>query len=184
MTYSKNLYQGKFVPKNPEKYIGNVKKIYLRSSYEIAFFTWCDNNPSVLKYSVEAVTIPYVSPKDKEVHRYFVDFIIQWKTKSGEVKTILVEIKPSVYTIAPIKRSKTTKKFLAEMIQWEINSAKWEAAREFCRKKGWEFLIITEYDLGLKTKSLPKLKNVRRRSRRTAAKPQDGTPKPSRKKKG
>jgi hypothetical protein len=32
------------------------------------------------------------------------------------------------------------------------NQAKWEAANEFARDRGWEFKIITEKELGLSPK--------------------------------
>ena len=32
------------------------------------------------------------------------------------------------------------------------NEAKWKAAEEFCKNRGWHFLIQDEYDLGIKKK--------------------------------
>ena len=67
--------QGIFLPINPKKYIGNEKPVY-RSGYELKFFRWCDNNPNVLEWASEAVIIPYTSPIDGKVHRYFTDSCI------------------------------------------------------------------------------------------------------------
>ena len=52
MTYTKELHQGKFNPKNPEKYRGNVHKIIYRSGYEVKFMNWCDLNNDVLEFEI------------------------------------------------------------------------------------------------------------------------------------
>jgi hypothetical protein len=36
---------------------------------------------------------------------------------------------------------------LYEQVQWSINTDKWNAAKEFCKKNNMEFLIITEKHL-------------------------------------
>ena len=41
----------------------------------------CDLNPDVLKWGSEETVIPYVSPLDNKIHRYFVDFYIQVRTQ-------------------------------------------------------------------------------------------------------
>ena len=48
------------------------------------------------------------------------------------------------------KKNKPTKKYLREVKTWGTNSAKWNAAEEFCRDRGWQFKIITERELGIK----------------------------------
>jgi hypothetical protein len=35
---------------------------------------------------------------------------------------------------------------------WAINQAKWEACREYCKDRGWEFKIFTEKELGINVK--------------------------------
>ena len=111
---------------------------------------WCDDNPSVQKWNSEGVVVMYESPVDNRPHRYFVDFVVQIKNKDGEIKTYLVEIKPSQYTKEPQQKSRKTKNFLAEVVQWRVNSAKWTSAKRYCAEKGWQFMIITEKDLGIK----------------------------------
>jgi hypothetical protein len=76
MTYTKDSYKGRFVPKNPQKYIGNSGNIIYRSSYEAQFMKWCDVNNSILHWASEEIVVPYVSPVDGHIHRYFVDFFI------------------------------------------------------------------------------------------------------------
>jgi hypothetical protein len=43
-----------------------------------------------------------------------------------------------------------TKRYLTEVKTWGVNQAKWKAANEFCKDRGWKFKIVTEDDLGIK----------------------------------
>lgn len=139
-------YRGKYKPINPQKYIGDVNNIIYRSLWERKFMLFCDKTDSVLKWSSEEIIIPYYFHIDKKVHKYFVDFVVQMKTKSGEVKTYLIEIKPEKQTKQPEKRKKTNK-FIKEMVEWEKNKAKWKSAQKYAKDKNWEFKILTEYDI-------------------------------------
>lgn len=142
-------YKGKFKPQNTKKYVGNPQNIIYRSLLERRFMVFCDNNPNVLKWASEELFIPYVSPFDNKMHRYFVDFIIEVKNMSGEIKTYLVEIKPHKQTRQPEKTQKKSKRtFLKEIHDWTINNKKWEAAQKFAKENNWEFKIITEKTLG------------------------------------
>lgn len=140
-------YQGRFTPKNPSKYRGNINDIICRSSWEFKFAKWCDNNESIVEWGSEIAVIPYVSPIDQKVHRYFVDFYIKVKNKQGELNQYLIEIKPKRFTAPPKKPKKQTERYLAEVFQWGVNEAKWKAANEFCTKRGWKFIVLTEDDL-------------------------------------
>ena len=105
--YKKTPYkQGIYKPVHSEKYKGCRHPEY-RSSWELKFFQWCDKNTNVIKWGSETVVVPYISPVDGKLHRYFVDNIVTLK-EGGNVKTYLVEIKPSKQTVAPIfsKRKK------------------------------------------------------------------------------
>jgi hypothetical protein len=130
--------------KNPTKYIGNAHNIWVRSSWELKFYNWCDLNSSILNWSSEEIAIPYLSPKDNNVHRYFVDAMIKVKDKDNNIKVYLVEIKPFKQTLPPKRRN------INEVLTYGINIAKWEAAKKLCDKKGWEFKIFTEKELGIK----------------------------------
>ena len=149
MAYTKHTYKGKYIPTNPQKYCGDVTKIVYRSSYEVRFMRWCDINSNVLQWGSEEVVIPYRSPMDNLMHRYFVDFFVKVKSKNGVVKKYLVEVKPLRYTQEPVMPKRKTQHFLAEVMQWGINQAKWDAARKFAVTTGCEFLLVTEHDLGL-----------------------------------
>lgn len=135
---------------NKDKYLGDYTNIWIRSSYELKFLHWCDNNPNVIQFSSEEIVIPYLSPKDNKIHRYFADAFIVTKDKNNNINKYLIEIKPFVQTLPPRDRSRKTKTYLNEVLTWGINSAKWEAAKKYCSIKGWEFKIITEKELGIK----------------------------------
>lgn len=108
---------------------------------------WCDNNPGILKWNSEQIVIPYVKPETGKIHRYFVDFIIQYKTRSGEIKTSLVEIKPKTQTQAPVKGKKRNKTYINEVITYTTNQAKWKAATKYAMERGMDFKVLTEEHL-------------------------------------
>lgn len=143
--------QGRFTPKNPQKYIGNPNNIIFRSSWERMFMKWADTNPSVLKYSSEELQIPYFCPTDNKWHRYFPDFLVTIKDKEDKIQTWLVEIKPSDQTRHPsTKNYKSKRRMIKETIEYNKNQAKWAAATAYCANKKWKFIILTENELGIK----------------------------------
>lgn len=146
----KTTYKGRYRVSNPFKYRGNLQDIIYRSSWELKFMKWCDSNPSVLEWGSETVIIPYRSPVDNQIHRYFVDFYIRVQDKHGKVTKYLVEIKPERFTKPPEVPKKQTKKFIDEVFQYGTNQAKWKAADEFCQHNQMKFLVLTEKDLGIK----------------------------------
>lgn len=139
-------YKGRYKPLNPQKYIGDHTKIIYRSLWERKFMLFCDKNTNILKWSSEEIAIPYFFTIDKKVHKYYVDFIIQMKDKNSQIKTYLIEIKPNKQTKQPEKR-KNTKKYVKELVEWEKNKCKWEAAKIYAKEKNWEFKILTENEL-------------------------------------
>ena len=110
---------------------------------------WCDANPSILEWGSETIIIPYRSPVDNKIHRYFVDFYIKVKDKNEEIKKYLIEIKPEKFTKPPLVPQKKTKRFIQEVFNYGVNQSKWKQADEFCKDRGWKFLVLTEKDLGL-----------------------------------
>lgn len=144
-----HYYKGKFTPVYTEKYMGDFTNIIYRSSWELKFMNWCDLSSSVLKYSSEETIIPYRCPTDNRLHRYFVDFKIVVRSKDGTAKTYLVEVKPDSQTRPPVYPGKKTKRYLTEAMTFMKNQAKWEAADQYCKDRGWEFKIITEHELGV-----------------------------------
>lgn len=145
----KAVYKGRYKVLNPSKYKGNLSDIVYRSSWELRFMRWCDTNASVLEWGSETVIIPYKSPVDSKLHRYFVDFYVKIKNKDNKILKYLVEIKPEKFTKPPEVPKRQTKKFIQEVFQYGTNQAKWKAANEFCQDRGMKFLILTENDLGI-----------------------------------
>ena len=141
-------YSGKYKIKNIKKYKGNHRNVIYRSLWERKFMVYCDQHPSILQWSSEEISVPYISPVDKKSHRYFPDFIIKKIDKNGKTKIMMIEIKPSSQVSKP-KSSGRNVKILKENVRWQINNAKWRAADKFCKKHGWEFKILTEKELNI-----------------------------------
>jgi len=139
--------QGKFHPQNPQKYKGNINNIIYRSSWELKFMQWCDRNENILEYGSEEFWIPYVSPVDNRVHRYFPDFIIKVKESDEKIKNYVIEVKPKRQTVPPKQKSRVTKSYLFEAQTYAVNQAKWNAANEWCKDRKLEFKVITEKEL-------------------------------------
>lgn len=136
--------QGIYVPINKDKFIG--KTATYRSGLELKFFKFCDNNANVIKWGSENVVIPYISPVDNRVHRYFIDNYVVI-LEGTAIKKYLIEIKPSKQTAPPNTKYKKQEHLLYEQKQYAVNQAKWKSAREYCSKNGFSFLILTEKEL-------------------------------------
>lgn len=149
-----NYYQGRFKPRNPEKYKGDPTNIIYRSGWELKLMSYLDKHPHVTKWNSEEIVIPYRSPIDGKMHRYFPDFYVEQINRQKKKEKVLIEVKPYAQTQAPkvqnTKRNKPTKRYINEVKTWGINSAKWNAAEEFCKDRGYIFRIITENELGIK----------------------------------
>ena len=147
MRKRKGFRQGVYTPINKHKYRAMGKPHY-RSSWELKFFEWCDNNQNVLEWTSESVIIPYISPFDNKAHRYYVDNKVVIKEGDRIVK-YLIEIKPEKQTKKPVTKRSNKKKstIMYENFTYVINQCKWEAARKWCDKHGYKFLIITEKEL-------------------------------------
>jgi hypothetical protein len=142
-------YKGTFRPKNPNKYDGNPSNIIYRSRWELVCMMRFDDDPNVIKWSSEEVIVPYRSPIDGKIHRYFPDFIVKIKNKEGLIETKMIEIKPYFQTKPPEKQKNVTRKYLNEVATWGKNDAKWKAAASYCSDRRWTFHVITERELGL-----------------------------------
>jgi hypothetical protein len=140
-------YKGKFKPSFPEKYVGNPTSIIYRSLWELKFLKYCDTNENILEYASEELAIPYISPVDGKTHKYFPDVYIKVKEPDGSIKKYLIEIKPYKQTMAPPKPKRQTKGYIYEVYEYAKNQSKWEAAREYCKDRGWTFRILTENEI-------------------------------------
>jgi len=128
--------QGIYKPINEKKYIKPVDKLMnseiyptYRSSWELKFLKFCDLNQDVIEWSSEPFAIKYLG-LDNKIHRYYIDFMINIKGK-----IYLIEIKPYQQAYNP------------KNPVFKLNQVKWKYAREFCRKNGFEFKVLTEKEL-------------------------------------
>jgi hypothetical protein len=141
-------YSGKYTPKNPSKYKGDPLNIIYRSNWERRVMKFLDENKNCIWWASEEMPIPYRSPVDQKVHRYFPDFIARMKQKNGTEKTLMLEVKPEKQTKLPTQKRRT-QTFLRETVAYAVNQEKWRAADLFCKEHGWEFMLITEKELGI-----------------------------------
>lgn len=133
--------KGKYFPKHPEKYVGDVHNITFRSKWELRFMEFCDDNINILKWGSEEIRIPYMKPTTKRIHHYFPDFFILYKNSKGALVKELIEIKPKKEAVLTAKSS------LYDKVSFAINSAKWDAAKQFCAEHGMVFRVLTEKSL-------------------------------------
>ncbi len=96
-----------------------------RSSWEKNFMMYLDTSEHISWWSSEPFKIMYISPKDGQPHRYFVDFAFN----TIDNNKYLIEIKPKAQCKNP------------------VNLAKWEAAERYCKQIGATFLVVTEVEL-------------------------------------
>lgn len=136
-----------FTPINKDKYRGDVFPV-VRSSWEDKFYKWCDMNPHITSWVVEGLAIEYFDPVKKKNRRYYPDVLMAVKTNEAKDKIFLVEIKPYKEIVPPIVSPKKKEKtMLRESVTYRTNMAKWKAAELYCRKRNWEFKILSEKDL-------------------------------------
>lgn len=93
---------------------------------------WCENSPLIKRWGSECIEIPYMLGEKQ--HRYFPDYLVEME----DGRKILVEIKPKNQTTRPLNMN------CYAWEQWTKNSAKWNAAKQWCDRNGLEFWILTE----------------------------------------
>lgn len=140
--------QGYYTLVNPEKYIGDPTKVRYMSSWELETHKFFDCNPNILKWSSEEIAIPYMKPTDNKMHRYYPDYFIQYRTRTGEIKWELLEVKPAAQT--KVSRSRNPQTKLYENLTYAVNASKWQAAQLWCEQqsqlsgKNISFRVVTE----------------------------------------
>ena len=146
-------YKGRYFPTNPKKYRGNPNQIIYRSLWERKDMVYCVKNDAIIEWGSEEVIVPYLSPMDGKIHRYFPDFYMKVRQADGSTKKFIIEVKPKSQCKQPVKNPKRrTTKWFNEVKTFAINQAKWKSAREFCEDKGMEFKIFTEDHINPKYK--------------------------------
>lgn len=163
LSKNKNYHQGVYVPKNKDKVVklnaqGGV--IY-RSSWEKTMMIWLDNKEDITRWGSECVSIPYQKTHfdggDLKVktHTYYSDFYYELTREDGTKERVVVEVKPMKdYSMVvalqegklkiPESKGKKLKNFEYDLKMAYTNQQKWNTMIEFCKKKGYKFIIITE----------------------------------------
>lgn len=108
-----------------------------------------DSHPDVLRWASEEVKVPYLDPVTRRVRNYWPDFVVERRGRDRKVEVLMVEVKPAKETVPPERGSKRVRRYLQEALTYSRNQAKWVAARSFCTRVGWKFVVWTERDLGL-----------------------------------
>ena len=146
-------HKGRYVPNKPKKYRGDYNNIVYRSSWERRFMLYCDRSDAIIEWGSEEIIIPYRSPLDGRMHRYFPDFYIKTKQHDGSIKKFIIEVKPKAQCKPPPSQPKRkTKRWFNEVKTWGVNEAKWKYANEWCLDNNMEFKILTEDHLNIRYK--------------------------------
>lgn len=149
--------KGIFVPKNPRKYLGNnIDNIVYRSSWELTCCNTFDNSESILGWMSESLPsnhvhegisgIPYRNPFTGKWTIYVPDFFVIYIDRNGKKHAEVMEIKP-LAELPPVMSGMHHKANPLKEAKQVLNAAKYEAAFDFCAKRGWRFRVVTEKDL-------------------------------------
>ena len=145
-------YKGRYKPQNPQKYMGDPHNIIYRSLWERKFMVYCDTSVNIIEWGSEEIIIPYLSPWDGRIHRYFPDFYIKVRQADNSIRKMIIEVKPKKQCEPPKEPKRKTRKYMGEVKTWGVNSAKWKSATEWCDRNGMEFKILNEDHLGISYK--------------------------------
>jgi hypothetical protein len=142
-----NANTKEYIPKFPNKY-GGEYPILVRSEWERQFMQWLDINPNVISWASESVVVEYFSRLKNKKCRYYPDFLMQIVDITGKKKIFLVEIKPYKEVHPPkVTKKKSEQSKIYESATYITNIDKWNAAEDYCKKRNWEFKILTEREL-------------------------------------
>ena len=160
---NKRYHQGLYVPTNKDKVLklNNYGGLFYRSSLEKKMMIFLDNSKDIKTWTAESVVVPYFSDEFKNgelvqiQRRYYPDFYYEMETSNG-LRRVISEVKPkSEYDDAIMVESGSFKvpegtslkklqslEYRFKMAQKNLN--KWQTIQEFCKLKGYEFIIITD----------------------------------------
>jgi hypothetical protein len=133
--------QGIYTPKNTEKYIGKHQPRY-RSSWEMVFMRFLDENKSITHWASESIVIPYRHPFTGRITNYVPDFFVVYENKNGKRLAEVVEVKPRKQSLIESKAASQKDRMVVA-----VNQAKWQAANLYCKANGFVFRVINENDI-------------------------------------
>lgn len=153
MAVSSNTRKGIYNLINPDKCLNYTKYgkcPVFRSRWEAVLFRALDLNENVKKWGSELpeISVEYISPVDKQKHRYFPDLYVEVINRENLLVKWVVEVKPLKECSAPVAPNRKTKKAMANYVSaqatWLVNQAKWMSAKYHFDKLGYKFIIATE----------------------------------------
>jgi hypothetical protein len=133
--------QGHFNLKNPEKYVGLGTPRY-RSSWEFAVMKMCDENPGIQQWASESIKIPYRDPLTGKHTVYVPDFFVVYTDNKQQKHAEVWEIKPQNQSVL-----ESVGKNKYNQAHYIKNMAKWQVARQWCKKNSLAFRVISEADI-------------------------------------
>lgn len=150
--------QGLYKPVNRGKLIKENSQggVFFRSGLEQKFMIYLDTNDRIISWGSENLSIPYqkteYNPNTRDLetttHTYYPDFYYELRRDDGSISKVVAEVKPSSETMEPKlpanPTAKQLKNFEYSLKMWNKNQAKWAHMIEYCERKGFEFIIITE----------------------------------------
>ena len=144
--HDRRYKQGYFVPRCPAKWINIMETeepqiIIWRSSWEKRFCEWCDSNSAIYRCGSEIVKILYFNVLTGKQSFYTPDFYVELLDNNKQIQKYLIEIKPRKEAALESTSNGYDKLMVAK------NAKKWQAAIEFCKKRGITFKVLTENEL-------------------------------------
>ena len=118
----------------------------------------------IFQWGAECLEIPYQMTHfdngniEIKKHRYYTDFFYRMRNAQGVLREVVMEVKPmKEYKMVqdlnegrlavPEKGIKKLKSFEYDLKMAYKNKRKWETMIQWCDKKGYDFIIITEEHL-------------------------------------
>ena len=146
--HNKRWKQGFFLPQHPLKWINimetqETQPIVFRSGWEKQFYEWMDSTPAIYRCGVEIIKILYKDPIKNRMSFYIPDAYMEYLDNLKRPRKVLVEIKP--LKEASLKESSNG----YDKLMVAKNAMKWSAAIQYCKKRGIEFKVMHEHNLGL-----------------------------------
>lgn len=114
-----------------------------------------DSSTAVIKWGSEEIAIPYIKPTDNQVHKYYPDFVVVYRNKSGAIEKEILEVKPLKESLLANAKNDHDK------IAFAINLAKWNAAEAFAKRNGMKFRVLTEKTMFAQKPKKPRAPGVR-----------------------
>lgn len=143
MAYTKS-HEGRFIPRHPERYFGDIETIWFRSNPELQFMNYLDIDPYIESWTSEHSGTMIEYEYQGQIRKYFPDFLVRFsddrlnrrknKLTQSRESVCLIELKPRNHFDGSHPHS--------DADEVAVNQAKFEAARKFCAERNWSFRVL------------------------------------------